>query len=80
MLDDFNNSTKSYLGFLMEWFWYPLVTSESVACSETYYDSKTPSIKFQKVLKYLECKECGIFNEDQFKTKPKKIKMIKMAQ
>jgi hypothetical protein len=66
LLDDFNNSTKNYLGFLMEWFWYPLVTSESKPCNEIYYDAKSPSVKFQNVLKYLECKECGIFNEEQF--------------
>lgn len=67
LLNDFNNSNKQYLGFLMEWFWYPLLTSESITCDDNYYNINSTSAKLQKVLNYLECKDCGEFNEEQYK-------------
>jgi len=66
LLNDFINSNKSYLGFLMEYYWYPLITSESITCHEKYYNSNSTSTKLQTVLKFLECKECGVFNDSHY--------------
>ena len=67
LLDDFNNSNRGYLGFLMEYYWYPLITSESKTCNEDkYYNSNSTSKKLQTVLKFLQCKECGVFNDTQY--------------
>ena len=69
LLDDFNNSTKPYLGYYMEWMWYPLVTSKNNFCdNDMYYNRKSQkSVNFDKMSNYLECNECGIFNESQYK-------------
>ena len=71
LLNDFNNSTKSsYLGYYMEWMWYPLVTSKNNFCDNVMYYNRRKSqksVNFDKMSNYLECNECGIFNESQYK-------------
>jgi hypothetical protein len=66
LLDDFSNSTGNYLGYLMEWFWYPLVTNQYNICDEKYYISKTPSKRFKKIQSYFECNDCS-FNESNYR-------------
>jgi len=35
LLDDFTNSSGIYMGLLMEFFWFPLVTSQNTFCNES---------------------------------------------
>lgn len=60
LLDDFSTSKGIYLGLLMEFFWYPLVRSESIFCDEKYYNPRVISAKMFKSRQFLECIDCAI--------------------
>ena len=68
LLDDFTSSKGQYMGILMEFFWFPLVTSQSTFCHEKYYNLNTVSERMQKTLKFLgeECLECKSFDISNF--------------
>ena len=63
LLDHFSHSSGIYLGLLMEFFWFPLVTSESSFCDEKYYSLTKPSAKMSQSINFLKCIECKTFDE-----------------
>ena len=60
LLDDLTNSSGIYMGLLMEFFWFPLVTSLNTFCDQKYYNPITIPAKMQKTLTFLgeECLKC----------------------
>ena len=63
LLDHFSHSSGIYLGLLMEFFWFPLVTSESSFCDEKYYSPSKTSDKMSQAINFLKCIECKTFDE-----------------